>query len=129
MLKLSVLAGFLVAAGSVAAGWKEPNPVTVWRNSDGTGAVRGNFGDTRATPDTHSYLDCYVSVGPGYRIGYCNAYDATSTFGSCWTSSPAMLTTFDSLDVNSALNFYWNADGSCGYFTRGASSLTKPSQP
>jgi hypothetical protein len=130
MLKLSVLAGFLVAAGSVHAGFKlPPNVVQVYRYTDGTGTVAGTLSDTRASADDVAYLDCYYTAYPGYRFARCYALDASSTFGSCWTSDPAILAAIETIKSDTSMSFAWNANGSCAYVQTSTSSLTAPKQP
>ncbi|MBA3500194.1 MAG: hypothetical protein M4D80_25315 [Myxococcota bacterium] len=132
MLKLSVLAGFLVVTGSVHAGYKGTpgaGAVSVYRYTDGTGFVRGTLSDTRASADTTSYLDCIHIAYPGNRYAYCSAYDASLTFGWCWTSDPAILAVIASIEPDTGISFEWNANGMCAYVQATTTSVTAPKQP
>ena len=130
MLKLSILAGFLVAAGSVHAGLKHPaTPVSVYRNTDGTGNAAGTLSGTRASPDTYSYLQCYVHAYPGYRFAGCDAYDSVGRFGYCWTTDSAIIAIIDEFGSDDAISFSWNQDATCANVSSFTASYIVPSQP
>ena len=129
MLKLSVLAGFLVAAGSVYAGLKVSYPVFVYRYPDGTGSAYGTLSDTRASADTVAYVGCNSNGYQGQRNGGCQARDASSTYGSCWTADPSILAAIEALDSDSTVSFSWDPYGQCTLVQAITTSWTAPKQP
>jgi hypothetical protein len=130
MLKLSVLAGFLVAAGSVHAGRQLSGIVaTIFSNPDGTGYVYGTLSDTRASADDIAYIACYYGGVPAGRVASCVARDPSGTFGSCWSSDPSILAAIETVQSDGNLRFTWNKNGSCSWVETETTSMHAPKQP
>src|SRR5687767_14335728 len=84
------------------------------------------LGNTRATANTLEYLNCEVSSS-GW--GSCSARNSAGTNGYCSFSDPALVAAAQSIQGDSLVSFWWDANGTCTAISIRNGSNLAPKQP
>lgn len=126
---LSCAAVVAFASASALAGAKYVYPVSIAKNSDGSGSMYGTLGSVRNSADTTTRLGCYYesfTVANGnYKYASCFGYDGTQ-YLSCGTVDPALTDTISRLQGDAYLWVQVDANGNCTRVQIGAQSWAAP---
>jgi hypothetical protein len=99
----------LLSAGAAVAGTRWTYPLSIYKNSDGSGSVSGSLADVRNSP-SQSYIGCDVSTS----YVSCSAYDATNyNYMNCFSSQPAFVSLAATINTGTELAFNVDAHGNC----------------
>lgn len=122
----TALLAISLAATSAVAGRKLAWPVTIDLTNR---SASGNFGDTRAAPDSTSYLACaaFTSVeSTPYSYAVCSGATPTASF-YCYSYAPELVAAVRT--QSDYVSIMWDANGSCTRIYTSRDSFSMPVQP
>jgi hypothetical protein len=91
------------------AGYKTSNSSRVHVYSN---RADGALGATRNSSDVTEYIGCEMYT---YGTLYCRASDAGANTVSCWTSDPEFIALGRSINIDSWVEFDFDANGTCNF--------------
>jgi hypothetical protein len=124
---MAILAAVAMGGSAATAGMKRVEPVSVTRNTDGSGYASGSIGSTRNEPSTTSYLTCSLAkFGAGSLQVFCSAQDAGGDYVYAYSTDPDLVRVVGQAGEGSWLNFSWDTSSKITNFTNEVSSWSAP---
>jgi hypothetical protein len=113
------------------AGLRQPAPLGLSIQKDGTGWASGSPADVRSDPDDTEFIGCGVYTFSGSTFAYCNAGHSPAPSLSCTTFDPKMIDAIRALASDSRIWFsVTNAPtGDCAAFEADTASTYGPKLP
>lgn len=115
------------AVGKARAGQKQDQNVVI---SDASAVAFGMLGTARNSADTVQDIGCYTYGYVLYGVaGYCWATNTQGTYRTCWLSTSNTWGVAATLQSDSELTFWWQANGNCLQVQVDVGSMSPPKAP